>query len=364
MRSTNEPSVSELRRESERTRAELTRTVGDLREKVGDTASEIKARVSPENIKQEIRGYVRESRESIMDSLQDKVRENPLQAVAVGAAVAYPLLGLLRAIPAPLLLVGAGLWFAGTQGKKTVAEAQVKAANLVEPVRSSVSHLADAAKNRAQGLAETAEAALGLERNQAVDTATRLADSVATGAQQFTDKARTNAHDIQDAVARGVASISETISENAQNAADRVTETASNAKAKVRDSANTLVDLVERNPLLVAGVGLAVGAFVAASLPPSETENRLFGGQADGLKDQARDLASQGIDRVRGAASEIVDDISDAAAREGFSSEGISKTVDQLTKGAKAVAERGLEAAMGSAVPPSSETPITPRRES
>jgi hypothetical protein len=267
-------------------------------------------------------------------------------------------------MPAPLLLVGAGLWFAGTQGKKTVAEAKVKAANLVEPVRSSVSDLADTAKNRAQGLAESAQAALGLDRNQAVDTATRLADSVATGAQQFTDKARTSAHDIQDAVARGVASISETISENAQNAADRVTETASNAKAKVRDSANTLVDLVERNPLLVAGVGLAVGAFVAASLPPSETENRLFGGQADGLKDQARDLASQGIDRVRGAASEIVDDISDAAAREGFSSEGISKTVDQLTKGAKAVAERGLEAAMGSAVPPSSETPITPRRES
>ncbi len=36
-----EPSVDELRRESERTRAQLTDTVEHLRDKVGETASEI-----------------------------------------------------------------------------------------------------------------------------------------------------------------------------------------------------------------------------------------------------------------------------------------------------------------------------------
>jgi hypothetical protein len=36
-------------------------------------------------------------------------RRNPMQAVAVGASVAYPLLRLARAIPLPVLMVGAGV---------------------------------------------------------------------------------------------------------------------------------------------------------------------------------------------------------------------------------------------------------------
>src|SRR5690349_1006256 len=116
----NDPSVAELRRQSEQTRSDLSRTVGELREKVSDTASELKTRVSPEYIKQEIKSYVREGQENLVQSVERKVRQNPLQAVAVGAAVAYPLFGILKAIPAPILLMGAGLWFAGKGGKRTV----------------------------------------------------------------------------------------------------------------------------------------------------------------------------------------------------------------------------------------------------
>src|SRR5258708_39367026 len=38
-----------------------------------------------------------------------------MQAVAVGASVAYPLLRLARTIPLPVLMVGAGLFFAGSK---------------------------------------------------------------------------------------------------------------------------------------------------------------------------------------------------------------------------------------------------------
>ena len=72
-----EPSVDELRRESERTRAQLTDTVEHLRDKVGETASEIRTMVSPAHIKQEIRTYVREEREHLTETVQRKIREIP-----------------------------------------------------------------------------------------------------------------------------------------------------------------------------------------------------------------------------------------------------------------------------------------------
>ena len=103
MQQSQDYSVEELRRRSDEVRTELANTVGELREKVSDTASEIKTLVSPSHIKEEIKTYIREERESLRQSLERKIRENPLQAAALGAAVAYPAWGLLRAIPAPSL---------------------------------------------------------------------------------------------------------------------------------------------------------------------------------------------------------------------------------------------------------------------
>ena len=64
MQDIREPSIEGLRKESERPRQDLASTVGDLRDKVGDTATELKTLVSPSHIKQEIKNYVREERES------------------------------------------------------------------------------------------------------------------------------------------------------------------------------------------------------------------------------------------------------------------------------------------------------------
>ena len=48
----------------------LASTVTELRERVGDTASQIKTITSPTHIKQEIRDYVRQEREGLVDAVQ------------------------------------------------------------------------------------------------------------------------------------------------------------------------------------------------------------------------------------------------------------------------------------------------------
>src|SRR4051812_47983410 len=110
MKQFTDKSVDQLREESERTRAALAATVLEIRGRVGETAAEIKTMVSPSHIKREIGNYVRHERESIVESVQRNARDNPLQTAAIAAAAAYPALGLLRALPMPLWLIGAGLF--------------------------------------------------------------------------------------------------------------------------------------------------------------------------------------------------------------------------------------------------------------
>ena len=91
-------SLSELERQAERTRADLIHTVDELHD-----------RVSPQAIKQEMRAYAREASQDLIHNLERRARENPLQTVAVAAGLAYPAWRFIANIPAPILLIGAGL---------------------------------------------------------------------------------------------------------------------------------------------------------------------------------------------------------------------------------------------------------------
>ena len=104
MQKSANPSLGELKRETEQTRAGLTQTVEQLRTSVSETASDIRQRLSPESIKAEVSDYVRSRGERLVEDVTAAARRNPMQAVAVGASVAYPLLRLARAIPMPVLV--------------------------------------------------------------------------------------------------------------------------------------------------------------------------------------------------------------------------------------------------------------------
>lgn len=336
MTSLRDPSVDDLRRESERSRAALTNTVVQLREKVSDTADDLKTRLSPAHIKEEVKDYVREGSDQFFHSIERKARENPLQAVAIGAGLAYPLWGLLKSIPVPIMLVGAGLWL----------------------LRQKAAPRGDGyAGGMAQKLTEA-----GAEGASRVSDAVRgTAASVSAGAATVTDKVRTTAHDIRDSATGMTQSVVGSVKDGAESAADSVSKAGTDMKNRVSElgdqTKNLFVDLVERNPLLVGGIGLAIGAFIAASLPPSDAENRMFGERSDDLKDKAMEVASQGVERAKDVAAGTVGDVAAAAARQGLNAEGLPKAVEGVTEGVKSVVDKGLKTALGE--PTSSQSPDT-----
>ena len=93
-------SVADLRRESERTRAELSQTVETLKTKITDTAADIRHKVSPENIKAEVSDYVAEKGRHWLDNLKQQAMDNPMQTLAAGTAIAVPAFKMIRSVPA------------------------------------------------------------------------------------------------------------------------------------------------------------------------------------------------------------------------------------------------------------------------
>ena len=203
MTQTANPSLRELKRETEETRVGLTQTVEQLRSSVAETASDLRRRISPEAIKAEISGYVRSRGERLMEDITSAARRNPMQAVAVGASVAYPLLRLVRAIPLPVLMVGAGLFFAGSKTGQSVTQ---KASDLA-------SDLSDEVRRRSHDLSDQVGASITAAKDIAVGAVGQANEAIAAGADQLrqstasatdkldtpTDSLRATANTVQDA---------------------------------------------------------------------------------------------------------------------------------------------------------------------
>src|SRR5258708_35455110 len=92
-------SVEELRRESERSRAELAATVDQLKERITDTAEDIRYKVSPQHVKSEVSDFIGKNAQSWFDALKQQAMEHPMQALAAGTADARPPAEVARCVP-------------------------------------------------------------------------------------------------------------------------------------------------------------------------------------------------------------------------------------------------------------------------
>lgn len=331
MSANHEPTLAQLKNNSEQSRAELAATVTALRTKAGDTVAEYKERISIPHIKQELRNHARDTRKNLVQSVKNRALEHPLQAVAVGAGLAYPLWGLVRRIPVPLMLMGAGFWLAGQSRAQGTVES-----DLTQRAAEKTSEVAGLIKEKAGEYGEALGRKVSDVTQAAREKATGLADSVS---QQV--------HRLGEAVAGATNGLRENTAEATNTGAQIVADAAARTAEGSVKAKSAVLDFIERNPLLVAGSGLALGAFIAASIPRSTIEDRVAGQGSDFVKRKLAEAASAGVEHATTLAAGLVADAAASAAQQGLNSEGISKAVEGLAAGIKSVATKGAEAALG-----------------
>ncbi len=369
MAQTDTRSLQQIKRETEQTRAGLTDTVEQLKTSVAETASDIRHRISPDAIKAEVSGYIKSRGEQLWNDVTTAARNNPMQAVALGASVAYPLLRLARAIPVPVLMVGAGLFFAGSKtGQAASQKASDMAADVSDEVARRAREFGDQVQEQASAATayasdqfdrissavtgeadrvreatDAAGAAIAANSNTIKDSAASVGTTIADRATSLKDdglrmagSAATTAQDVAYGATAAAHGAAETVAETGMDAARTIRTKVSDASDR---AGKTFFQTIEQNPLLVAGVGLLVGGLIASAVPRSDFEDDLVGDASTAAKRRAQAAASQGFDAAKTAVGEVYDETARRAEAEGLTADGIGKAAKDLNQRVRRVAE-------------------------
>ena len=219
------------------------------------------------------------SQGSFMDGLAAAARENPLAAALIGGGALW-------------LLIGSD-----------------KLKDAAGSVTSAAAPLSDLGA-RAQRSAESAwEDSYGSMRNRA----SNMQDEASRGINETVSNAKTAASDAMSGAAETMSERFDQGMAGAREMFDRVGR-ALPRKETLRQAQSSLSDLLERQPLVLGAVGLAIGATVAGALAKSSLEDEWVGDLSDGLKADLKERAGAVSQSVREASDTLKAEFADAGA--------------------------------------------------
>lgn len=148
----------------------------------------------------------------------------------------------------------------------------------------------------------------GGDAQQSGDTSSGLVGrTMQKGQQMATDMTHTALHKSGEAVSGAKQAVANTASSLMERTNEMARKTSRAASRTANRAGSGVGQVAREQPLLVAGVGFALGVALGALLPLTRAENELLGEQAERLKDSARDLASEGYERVKTVAQKSYD---------------------------------------------------------
>ncbi|HWF01730.1 MAG TPA: DUF3618 domain-containing protein [Caulobacteraceae bacterium] len=146
------------------------------------------------------------------------------------------------------------------------------------------------------------------------DRAHRMASQVGDAAQQAQDRAQGAVSDLKDKLSdaadqarQGVQSARDSLMTKGRSAAGTATETG-------RWMSQRAGEIVDGEPLLLAGLGLAVGLAIGSALPSTDIEDRTMGHTRDQLLEKGKALAQETLQDAGEAAQKAYDAAKDELA--------------------------------------------------
>jgi hypothetical protein len=219
------------------------------------------------------------SQGSFIDSLTAAARENPLAAALLGGGALW-------------LLIGSD-----------------KLKNAAGSITSATAPIADLGARAQKSAFSSWEDSYGSMRNRA----SRMQDKASHTVNEAVQNASTAA---SDAMSGAAETMSERFDEGVAGARemfDRMGRVLPR-KETLRQAQSSLSDLLERQPLVLGAVGLAIGATVAGALAKSSLEDEWVGDLSDGLKADLKERAGAVSQSVREASDTLKAEFADAGA--------------------------------------------------
>jgi hypothetical protein len=291
--------------------AHLQREADAARVGLADTLGQLRDGVAPSALSGEAIALVKDSGLSILKSLADSARANPVPALLIGAGLTMLL----------TRTTGSDVMGVATSTLKSAAATGVDAA------RSAASGVAGAASNAASSVAgaakEAVKGAADRTANAVVDTAAAVSDRVAGSAVSAHHTAVDSMASVKDSLQSGLASGKAELDARRRQAGELADDLTDQAQTVAQQARQSFARLIEEQPILMAALGAALGAAVGAALPLSQAEKDLIGETGAKAIGVSREALSNAAD-VRKEAS-----AADLGAKMGQLADKVVQTVTQ-----------------------------------
>jgi hypothetical protein len=292
--------------------AHLQREADAARVGLADTLGQLRDGVAPSALSGEAIALVKDSGLSILKSLADSARANPVPALLIGAGLTMLL----------TRTTGSDVMGVATSTLKSAAATGVDAA------RSAASGVAGAASNAASSVAgaakEAVKGAADRTANAVVDTAAAVSDRVAGSAVSAHHTAVDSMASVKDSLQSGLASGKAELDARRRQAGELADDLTDQAQTVAQQARQSFARLIEEQPILMAALGAALGAAVGAALPLSQAEKDLIGETGAKAIGVGREALSNAADVVRKEAS-----AADLGAKMGQLADKVVQTVTQ-----------------------------------
>jgi hypothetical protein len=231
--------------------------------------------------------------------------------------------------PMPVALVGAGLAWLMAAGRGGRADQNGGGH------RRTNNATDETAGGSIVGASEEVRDAVRTATADASGTVADLSERAARRAQDWTSRTRATAAQIGERVGDAASSFRETagaagtaasaaydtVAERSRQGRDVMSRNARATSESAAAGGRHVLAFLQEQPLVLAGLGLALGAVLGAALPPTEAENRLMGDTSDAAKRGAKQFADEQIDKGKAIAEESLsaakDEMTDQPRRQG-----------------------------------------------
>jgi ElaB/YqjD/DUF883 family membrane-anchored ribosome-binding protein len=153
-----------------------------------------------------------------------------------------------------------------------------------------------------------------------------------TASEKIHEKAGQMTHGVREKteqMAHGAREKTEQMAHGAREKVEQVTETARHQFQQLSDRAHYqaekakrgFTDMFQEHPLVLGGIGLAIGAALGAGLPSTRREDELMGEKRDELVEQAKAKGREQLDKAEHIAGAAQEAAREEAQRQGFTAE-------------------------------------------
>lgn len=297
--------AEQLEREAEQTRAQIASTLDELR-----------ACMTPGRVVDQLAERMSEgAAAAFARNLRDQAVRNPMPLALMGASLAWLMLGG-RSADGFMRRTGERLRDAADDTADSLRDATDKAGEKGAEWSDKVSAVGSDSAENLRSTAEDAKRAASQTGDRLRDMAGSMSDSAQQTASETAEALRETAGSTKDAVQRSAAAGYDTVADTARRTASSITESTKAAGQRTLQTGSTLLDFCREQPMLLTGLGIAVGALVGALLPATEAENRLMGETSDSLKNRAQDLASEQVEGAKKIGERALDAAADEASQQ------------------------------------------------